>query len=257
MSRLTNISLILTLLLTLSVGADQEFVFQYGLDDCEDTKDTHITQYSGNNMNNMGGNLENECCEYNPANIDAKSILIWFDVSSVPKGAIVGEARLELNMTGTRNGTTAKDVCAFRLLRDWGEGTGTGIDGRAAKDGEVCGQAAHWPDDKWDTLCADGGSVDRVEEPDDTIEVGAELGDWYVWDISKMCQYWVEHPDENFGIILQEPPDEHSKATGTKVFASKENPNEEVRPRLVVVVTAMAVDSKSKIATHWGNIKKF
>jgi len=64
--------------------AEEEFVFQYGKDGYENTKDTHITEYSGNNGNNMGGNIENECCEYDPANVDGKSILIWFDVSSIP-----------------------------------------------------------------------------------------------------------------------------------------------------------------------------
>ncbi|MFC1713650.1 DNRLRE domain-containing protein, partial [Candidatus Poribacteria bacterium] len=185
--------------------------------------DTHITEYSGNNMNNMGGNIENECCEYDPANTDGKSVLIWFDVSSIPTNAVLAEATLELYMTSNRNGGNDKEVAAHRLLKEWGEGTGSGIDGRAAIDGEVCGLRTGKGED-WAKAGADEPGEDFVEKADDTIEIGAGIGEWYTWDITEMCQYWISNPDENFGAILLEPRP-HAATLGTKVFASKENAN--------------------------------
>jgi hypothetical protein len=233
--------------------AKDEYVFQYGKDGYEDTKDTHITEYSGNNGNNMGGNIENECCEYNPANIDAKSVLIWFDVSSIPRNAIIGEATLELYMTNCRNGTNEKEVAAHRLLKDWAEGTGTGIDGITATKDQVCGQ---WTGtgDVWAKIGAEEPGEDFVEEADDTLEIAGATNEWYVWDVTEMCQYWIQHPDENFGAILLEPRP-HANTLGTKVFASKENSNDDIHPILRVIVTATSVNFGGKLTTSWGMAK--
>ena len=242
-----------SLFLLFRASAAEEFVFQFGKNGYENTKDTHITEYPGNNENNMGGNIENECCEYNPANVDGKSVLIWFDVSSIPKGAILGEATLELYMTKNRNGGNKKGVAAHRLLKDWAEGTGKGIDGNAADVEEVCGK---WTGkgEKWAKVGADEPGSDFEEEADDTIEIEGKINEWYSWNITKMCQYWVNNSDKNFGAILLEPRP-HAKTTGTKVFASKENPDKKIFPKLTVLVTALPVDSSDKLAISWGAIK--
>ena len=201
----------------------------------------------------MGRNIENECCEYDPANVDGKSILIWFDVSSIPKSAIIGKATLELYMTSTRNGVNKKEVAAHRLLKDWAEGAGVGIDGNAAKEDEVCGKWTGKGED-WTKVGADEPGADFVEEADDTIEIEGKTNEWYSWDITKMCQYWISNPGENFGAILLEPRP-HAETTGTKVFASKENPDDIIHPKLTVVVKALSVDFSGKLATSWGVIK--
>jgi len=238
-----------------AVGASarETIVFQYGLDGYEGSKDSHVTEYSGNNGNNMGGNIENECCEYDPANIDGKSMLVWFDISSIPKAAVISEATLELYMTTTRNGGNNKKVAAHQLLKDWAEGTGAGIDGRAALKDEVCGK---WTGkgENWDKVGADEPGKDWVEKADDEIEIAGDTGKWYSWNITKMCQSWIRNPKENFGVILLETRP-HAKTTGTKVFASKENSNQDLHPKLTIVVEATSVDPASKLATSWGNIK--
>jgi hypothetical protein len=236
------------------VMAADTFIFQFGLKGYDATKDTHITEYSGNSTNNMGGNIENECCEYNPANTDGKSYLIWFNVSSIPKGAILGKATLELYMTSTRNGTSKKTVAAHRLLKDWAEGTGAGIDGVAAKKDEVCGQWTGKGED-WSKAGADEPDEDYVATADDSIEIEGKTSEWYAWNVTKMCQYWVNNPNNNFGAILLEPRP-HAATLGTKVFASKENTNKDIYPKLTVMVTSLSiVDSHNCLATSWGNIK--
>ena len=243
----------IVILVSTSLAAGEEYIFQFGKDGYEETKDTHVTEYSGNNTNNMGGNIENECCEYNPANTDGKSVLIWFDVSSIPTTAVLASATLEMYMTSTRNGGNEKEVAAHRLLKDWAEGVGTGIDGLGAKQDEVCGTWTGMGED-WAALGADEPGEDFAGEADDTIEIGAGIGEWYTWDITEACQYWIRNPDENFGVILLEPRP-HANTLGTKVFATKENADANIHPRLVIVVDALSVDPKGKLAASWGTIK--
>jgi len=255
MRHLASLICVLLLVLASAALAKEEFVFQYGRDGYEDTKDTHVTEYSGNNGNNMGGNIENECCEYDPANTDGKSVLVWFDVSSIPSSAVIGEAILEMYMTSTRNGGNDKEVAAHRLLKDWAEGVGTGIDGNAASKDEVCGRWTGVGDEEWTKVGADEPGEDFVEEAEDTIEIGAGTGEWYSWDVTKACEHWIRNPDENFGLILLEPRP-HAQTLGTKVFASKENSNPDIHPKLTVVVEALSViNSDSKLTTCWGMIK--
>lgn len=242
----------LSLVFLVGAALAEEIVFQYGLDGYEETMDTHITEYSGNIGNNMGGNIENECCEYDPANMDGKSVLMWFDVSSISANSNIGQATLELYMTTNRNGGNEKSVAVHRLLKDWEEGTGSGIDGRAATQDEVCGT---WTGkgENWEKAGADEPGIDFVEEADDTIEIAGDIAEWYYWDITEMCQYWVRHPDENFGVIVLEPRP-HTQTNGTKVFASKENASQNNHPILRIISTT-AVNSRGKLTASWGMIK--
>lgn len=241
------------LILTDAALARQEFVFQFGKDGYQNTRDTHVTEYTGNNGNNMGGNIENECCEYNPANVDGKSLLIYFDVSSIPKAAILEKATLELYMTTTRNGTSKKSVAAHQLLKDWAEGDGQGIDGNGATQDEVCGKWTGKGED-WDKAGADSPGKDWVEKANDTIEIEGKIQDWYTWKVTEMCQNWIRNPEKNFGAILLEPRP-HAPTLGTKVFASKENGDQNIHPILRVIVSAVSVEPGEKLTTSWGRVK--
>ena len=141
-------------------------------------------------------------------------------------------------------------------MKDWAEGTGTGIDGRAANNDEVCGRWTGVGNEEWTTVGADEPGEDFVAEPEDTIEIGATTGEWYSWDVTDACQYWIRNPGDNFGLILLEPRP-HAQTLGTKVFAAKENTNPDIRPKLTVMVGALSVfDSPgSKLTTCWGMLK--
>lgn len=237
---------------TTGARAKDVLVFQFGRDGYEATMDTHITEYTGNNGNNMGGNTENECCEYNPANKDGKSVLVYFNLSKVAKNAVISKATLEMALTSTRNGANEKSVAAHQLLKKWREGVKVGIDGQAATQDEVCGQ---WTGEGelWDTIGADCPDKDFVSKPNDTIEIAGDAGP-YQWNITAMCQFWVQNPGENFGAILLEPRP-HAQTLGTKVFASKENVNIELHPKLTIEISAYAVEVKETFATTWGAVK--
>lgn len=248
------IFLFLIFAMTAAAAGKDTLIFQFGLNGFKNTMDTHITEYPGNNGNNMGGNIENECCEYDPANVDGKSFLIWFDTSTIKKGSSISGATLELYMTSTRNGGNKKSVGAYRLLKFWSEGAGAGIDGVAAKADEVCGKWTGFEGGVWDVIGADGPDKDFTTPADDIIEISGDTGKYYSWNVTKMVQYWVNNPTKNYGTILLEPRP-HTKTTGTKVFASKENTNVDFRPKLTVDVSAYSVGIGGTMATTWGAVK--
>jgi len=255
MKVLKSILIVLFLVFTTTAtsNAKETLVFQFGAKGYEATMDTHVTEYSGNSSNNMGGNIENECCEYDPANKDGKSYLIYFNTSEVAKNAIISKAVLEMALTSTRNGTNKKSVAAHQLLKQWKEGVGVGIDGVAAKKDEVCGQWTGADNELWDAIGADSPDKDFVSKASDTIEIAGDIGP-YQWDITNMCRYWIQNPSKNFGAILLEPRP-HAKTLGTKVFASKENVNIELHPKLTIEVSAYAIEVKETLATTWGSVK--
>lgn len=253
MKLMTFLILVTFLFPALGIAAGQDkFVFQFGLDGYKGTMDTHVTQRFRNSANNMGANAENECCEYDPTNLDGKSVLVMFDIWSLPTNALVSKATLEMYLTRTRNGAYAKEVAAHQLLKSWAEGDGVGIDGRAAGPGEVCGE---WTGtgNVWAGIGADRPGKDFVEKANNTIEIADDIG-WYEWDVTKMAQYWVAHPDKNFGAILRESHP-HARTTGTKVFASKENSDAKIHPRLTVFVRAYDIVG-GKTTTTWGYVKQ-
>ncbi|MCX6789720.1 MAG: DNRLRE domain-containing protein [Candidatus Gribaldobacteria bacterium] len=238
---------------TATSSAKETLSFQFGANGYEAAMDTHITEYTANSSNNMGGNIENECCEYDPANKDGKSYLVYFNLSEVARNAVIAKATLEMNLTSTRNGANKKSVAAHQLLKQWKEGTGVGIDGVAAKKDEVCGQWTGADNELWDALGADSPDKDFVSKPSDTIEIAGDIGP-YQWDITGMCQYWIQNPSKNFGVILREPRP-HAATLGTKVFASKENVSIESHPKLIIEVSAYGVEVKETLATTWGSVK--
>ncbi len=250
MTFLVLIVFLLPVLGGLAVGQDT-FVFQFGLNGYKGTMDTHVTQRFGNSTNNMGANIENECCEYDPTYFDGKSVLVMFDIWCIPTNAVVSKATVEMYLTQTRNGAHEKKVAVHRLLKSWAEGDGIGIDGRIAGPMEVCGK---WTGtgDIWAGIGTNRPGEDFVVNANDTIEIAGDIG-WYEWDVTRMAQYWVAHPDNNFGAILLEPHP-HAQTTGTKVFASRENSDAKIRPRLTVFVRAYDIGC-GKTTTTWGYIK--
>lgn len=255
MRTLKNILIVLFLIFATTANAKDTLTFQFGVGGYEATMDTHITEYTGNNSNNMGGNIENECCEYNPANKDGKSILVYFNLSKVAKNAVISKATLEMNLTSTRNGTNKKSVAAHQLLKQWKEGTGVGIDGVAAQKDEVCGQWTGVNNELWDALGADQPGKDFVEKANDTIEISGDI-DAYQWNITEMCQYWIINHAKNFGVILLEPRP-HAATLGTKVFASKENTNIELHPKLIIEISAYGIGIEEALTTTWGTVKQY
>ncbi len=156
--------------------------------------------------------------------------LIRFDLGSIPAGATIEAARLELSMSRTISGTLT--VRLHRLLRGWGEGT---VD---APGQEGTGAPAQAGDATWTQNRLGGGSWDQLGGDYETMASAAapvrNLGR-YTWTSDQLIadvQAWLDDPASNFGWIVI---GNEAAGFGTaKRLDSRENPDPAARPVLVV-----------------------
>ncbi len=174
----------------------------------------------------------------NGGEADAKHGLIRFDLSSLPVEVKIDSAWLELYLVKRRTPQSApKSLGIFRINRPWDEGSGNdlaGYDGRPVAAGECSWQYASYPGQPWSQSGAEGVPADRLGTPEyvRTISPSDSLGKWYSWNITSLVQFWLSHPDSNFGLLLREPS--VSPATGILNFASGEYTTETLRPKLTL-----------------------
>ena len=208
-----------------------EFMFeeiQQGLNGFQGTSDSHIAEFFPDN--NMGGYFQFECCRYDGANEnDDKSILIKFDLKNIDiqKDNLLS-AELALTLLDTRNGFSDKSIACNRLLRTWQEGDiNVSIDGEAAPTGVVT-----WASALHGVLPWLSGGGDFRQEAVDEIIVGNGISSEYRWEITPSLLFWLANPDSNYGLVLREKIS--SSVSGTKVFASSENDNFRIRPKIIL-----------------------
>ena len=143
--------------------------------------------------------------------------LLRFDVQSIPSHAHVLRAELQVWVINRTNADPI-DVAAYRLLRPWDESTATW---QQASAGEP-----------WAAPGADSPS-DRALTPAASATVTKTLT-WVTWDITEMVQAWVQHPEQNAGLIL----DVTGGGAGNYGFYSTEAPDIQHRPRLIITYAA-------------------
>jgi hypothetical protein len=192
---------------------------QEGVNGYAGTADAHILEYPDLSGKNTGANDQLEACRYNgTASDDDKSILIKFDVASIPSNATVTGATLELCLVATRNGAVNKTLNVHEVTASWVEGTGTGIDGQTASGVT------------WSTCPAyNGTSLDSKT-------IASTTGTWYGFNIKDLAQSWINGSKGNYGVIIME--DAPSTTSGTKDFASSEYATVSQRPKLTVYYTS-------------------
>lgn len=129
--------------------------------------------------------------------------LIRFDLTSIPPGAKIVSAELEIRVTRQpSSGVNNSDFQLYRVLKDWSEGNKTGNSGSRAETGVTWVHSIS-PDSPW----SEPGGVfgtDFSETPRSSSSVGS-LGD-YVFPGSDLLvedlQDWLSDPGTNFGWIL-------------------------------------------------------
>ncbi len=156
--------------------------------------------------------------------------LIAFELTGLPRQALISSASLTLHMSRTSN-TAAFPISLHRTLADWGEGTSdaTGEEGGGAAS--TAGDAT-WVHTFFNTQtwAIAGGDFDAVARA--TTAVGVE-GD-YAWASAAMAadvQFWNLNRGQNFGWTIR--GEEATNGT-TKRFDSRQNLNAAVRPRLTI-----------------------
>jgi hypothetical protein len=150
-------------------------------------------------------------------------ILLRFDLTQLPANAAIISADLTIVAVNENAQHQSSTFGLNRLLRDWGEGTGTLNSGDPAKPSEATWTSRFHPSLLWS---APGGaaSVDYVATASATQFVDA-LGSYTFSSTPSMVgdvQGWVDNPGTNFGWILI------SQSEGTaftvRRFAAREDP---------------------------------
>jgi len=194
-------------------------------------RDTTLYAESGALANGQGEQLFTGVTD----NSVERRALIGFDIaSSIPAGATITSVTLTLRLTRTKTQNLA--VALYPLREGWGEGTSNATQeegkGTAATAGDATWTHRIYPATLWTTA---GG--DRENAASATTTVGNNLVD-YTWASTQMVadvQRWLDTPGANQGWVLVAPA---AGTKDTKRFASRQNVDATIRPRLSVSFTA-------------------
>ena len=160
--------------------------------------------------------------------------LIEFDVAgAVPPGSTITSVTLTLRLTRTQTNTTS--VALYRVMADWGEGASL-AGGEEGGGGSAATNDATWTDRFYPATAWATAGGDVAATASATTSIGTNLTD-YTWSGAAMVadvQGWLDTPATNHGWLLRAP----SAAAGeAKRFASRNNTDSTVRPRLSITFT--------------------
>lgn len=156
--------------------------------------------------------------------------LVRFDLAgAVPAGATITGAFVRLNMSRAVSATEL--VGLHRVTRAWGEGAsvspGSGGAGAPAEPGDATWIHSVFPGVLWTNP---GGDFETAASAEALVS-GVGFYTWSSPGLLADVQAWYANPTANFGWLLQ--GNEGVNQT-VKRFDSREHPNAEVRPSLVV-----------------------
>jgi hypothetical protein len=153
----------------------------------------------------------------------ANAIILKFNLSSIPSGAIIQEAVLHLHLLESDGNGGTYRISAHRLLKNPNISQATGYrytSNKRWKANACCYN--NIPMAQADIASAQGSA--------DVDEVPGEK----VWDLTAIVQHWYT-AGQNYGVLL------NSDATQLKdryrTFASKDHPTANLRPSLVITYT--------------------
>jgi hypothetical protein len=165
--------------------------------------------------------------------------LLEFDIAtSIPKYSKIKSASLELYCTYDSS-LTSSLVQIYNVQSEWGEA------GSDAGGNEVYGTNAQIGDATWEYRYYDSQTWQYTYGGDPTFMVAEQwVGidyEWYTWSTSDMVmlvQNWLNEPASNHGLLLM---GDEATLNRVKSFASKDNPNANLRPKLTITYTPPTV----------------
>ncbi|HQH74180.1 MAG TPA: DNRLRE domain-containing protein [bacterium] len=249
-------------------GFTETLMFQDGVAPTQDyagSADVHIISFdgSGNQTSrppaqtpqNTGMHTFIEEGDYGDApsaanpdlSLDSKVILIRFDISTIPVARANEVMKAEVGLyfvfervkgggdpaAGLRN---PHNLNTQKILKNWAEGFGTGVDGIDAEDNteQVTWNSTGY--ELWEAIGAEGPTdVGPVES---STLFDPVPGTWIWFDVTQMCREWIAGPSANFGVkISQETDNDPTNAptvyvVGCYDFASRENDEYTEHPQL-------------------------
>ena len=163
--------------------------------------------------------------------------LLSFDLSTIEPGSLVSRAELQISIGQVPIGAFGGSSTVHRLLGNWGEGSsdawGPEGQGIQAETGDATWVHSFFTSDLW---IAAGG--DFISSASQSASFGSSpqvltfaSSEGLIADV----ETWVNQPNSNFGwIVLGDEP----AVQNARRFSSRENVNQDMRPRLTVEYTA-------------------
>jgi hypothetical protein len=165
------------------------------------TNDTYLDQ--NNPARNYGASTT---IKVDGQSTQAYRPILKFDLSSLPAGATITSATLQLAATAVQS-NTGYNVAVHQMTRDWLEGTGNGSNG-----------SPNWTQysgaSTWTTA---GGDFNGTAESTTSVSTAGT----YTWSVTNMVNTWYASPTTNFGMLLKFPTE--NTGNQDKTFGSKEN----------------------------------
>ena len=164
-----------------------------------------------------------------PNNRVANAIIMKFDLSAVPAGAVVQSAKLKLALVDSdkKGGPGATyTVTAHKI-----------VGGNAAIEtttGYMSSGTSQWAPS---TCCFDNIPLAQgnISQPYASVAVSTNTG-FKSWTITNMVQEWLTDPNSNFGVLLNS--DATTGQDRYRYFASMEYPDPSLRPALEITYTS-------------------
>jgi hypothetical protein len=173
---------------------------------------------------------------------------VHFDIAgSIPYGANITFAALTLNVTRTVAGP--ESVALHALTADWGEGasnaSGQEGGGAPAQSGDATWLHTFYSGMFWTNPGGDYVASPSTVTTVDQLDPFVWLGPGVVADV----QNWLDNPAMNFGWILI---GNESTTRTSKRFASLQNPNPDLRPRIRILFDFPVATE----ASTWSSLKQ-
>ncbi|MBI5446004.1 MAG: DNRLRE domain-containing protein [Deltaproteobacteria bacterium] len=143
--------------------------------------------------------------------------LLSFDLSSLPAGAEVYAATLDLYLQ-SYGGSSSGKFTVRRMARAWVEGTGNGsATGNGATYATADGATAWvWPDNYSPAVTA-------------WTTVSPSLSGWHSWEVAGLVQDWSDGTAANYGLLVQ-----GDTGVVNAVFASGDGADPSLAPKLSI-----------------------
>jgi Big-like domain-containing protein len=172
--------------------------------------------------------------DYQPAN----AILMKFDLSKLPAGAVIQSAKLRLSLVEAdhKEGTPTYNVSAHKII-----GGNTDL---ATATGYMRTATAAWTASN---CCYNGIPLaqSNITPAYTTVAVDKTLG-VKTWTITTMIQEWIANPSSNFGLLLNS--DASVRQNRYRYFASMENSDPALRPNLEVTFAGGSSTTPSTVS---------
>jgi len=153
-----------------------------------------------------------------PAGHVANRSFIKWDLSAVPPDAAVGNASLWLYFL-TEQGSGGDNPYRVDVAKVQGSDPDLSSATWQTRDG-IYGWSGG----------ADGGASD-LAPAESSVAVGMSHG-WISWNVTNMVRDWLADPWTNYGMAIE--PDRDTGVDSNRGFASREHPDPELHPRLVI-----------------------